>query len=205
MSLSRNFVNYLITQKKIEDQEQQEILFFGAEVFFSLLTGIFITLLVGYFLNLHTIVFYMLLASMFVRKIAGGAHSKDSMNCLIITVMVYNLFAYFSLLTFPYINNHQRILVLFVFCCGMLIVYKKAPLELPQKPFGNQQKRLLRFWSFVVLILITFFLCLSLYYKVFLLEGYAVCLILLWQLFMLTNMGANLMGMLDRILFLIRG
>ncbi|MFZ5599553.1 MAG: accessory gene regulator B family protein [Bacillota bacterium] len=85
MSFSEKVAAYLIKNKEIKNDDQQEILVFGAQVFFGLLSGIVITLLVGYLIKVHVQVFYMLLVSIFIRKTAGGAHSEDPFHCLLIT------------------------------------------------------------------------------------------------------------------------
>lgn len=197
--LSDKVASYLIKNKNIVDKDEQEIIFFGAEVFFGMMLGIFVTMLIAYFLNIHTTVFWMLLASLLIRKTGGGAHSNNPLNCLLITIMIYNLLAYIGILSFNFVENYIQTIVIIVFLLCLITLVLKSPVESPQKPLAVQQRSLLRKLSFIAIVIIFSFQMLVLY-KLNPIISYSVSLIILWQSLMLTSVGHQLIGKLDTIL-----
>ncbi|WP_338013903.1 accessory gene regulator B family protein [Desulforamulus profundi] len=171
--------------------------------FFGLVSSIVITCFLGYLFHLHVQIFYMLLASMFIRKTAGGAHSENSLHCLLITVFIYNILAYIALETIYIVQDYMGLVIILSFLYGLTIIYLKAPVESPEKPLSFQQKKLLRKLSFLAVFFL--FICqgLSYIYNKYELTNYAVSLIMLWQYLMLTSFGHKIMYFIDRFLLII--
>ncbi|GAB6182043.1 hypothetical protein JCM14036_33620 [Desulfotomaculum defluvii] len=201
MSLGKKAAKYLIKNNNIEDEDQKEILIYGAEVFFGTFFGIIFTLLIGYVLGLQFQIFYMLLISILIRKTTGGAHSNDPLNCLLITVIIYNVIAYFSLLTINVIKSYMLLTITIIFILGLIIIYLKAPVESPQKPLGKQQRKTLRVLSLVFVGVIYVLQLLFYINNIHPLTNYSVSMIMLWQYFMLTTWGQGLMNLIDHFLF----
>ncbi|SHE59277.1 accessory gene regulator B [Desulforamulus putei DSM 12395] len=197
MSLSEKLAHYLIKTKGIEDQDQQEILAFGAEVLFGILSGVFITLGVGYVLGLHILIFYMLFASLMIRKTAGGAHSAHPTNCLIITVAAFNILALFARETFAYVQDFLGYFLVIVFLIGFTAVYINAPVESLQKPLHPRQRKILRKLAILSVLLISVTQFIAYYFSFYSLVNYAVSLVLLWQYLMLTVLGHKMILCLD--------
>lgn len=201
MSLGEKAAQYLIKYNNIEDEDKKEILIYGAEVFFGTFFGIIFTLLIGYVLGLQFQIFFMLVASMLIRKTAGGAHSDDPLNCLMITVLIYNIIAYFALFTIDIVKSHMLLTSSTIFILGLIIVYLKAPVESLQKPLGQQQRKTLRVLALIfvgLIYILQLFVAINNFQP---LTNYSVSMILLWQYLMLTNWGQVLMNLADRFLF----
>lgn len=207
MTISRKVADYLIRTKGIQDKDEQEVLIFGSEVFFGMILGTVVTLLLAYILGLHMAVFFMIVVSLAIRKTAGGAHSDDPTNCLIISALVYNVLALFAKETVVYILHYIEYLVLTTFVIGIILVWKYSPVESPQKPLGQSQKRNLRRLAIIVTILIFILQIMatksqSLDYMQI---NYSVCLILLWQFFMLSSKGHSLIHLVDKGILYMKG
>ncbi|AEF95047.1 Accessory gene regulator B [Desulfotomaculum nigrificans CO-1-SRB] len=203
MPLSQKLANYLVKHKGIEDRDQQEILAFGAEVLLGLFSGIFITLCLGYLLDLHILIFYMLLASFMIRKTAGGAHSAHPFNCLLITVASYNLLAYIARDTVIYVQHFLSYFLIGTFIIGIIVVYMKAPVESPQKPLNLEQRKVLRKLALLSVLLISGSQFITFFYFNKSLVNYAVSIGLLWQYLMLTSTGHRMIFFLDKLISII--
>lgn len=139
-----------------------------------------------------------------LRKSIGGAHSETFTGCVIYSVFFISLMAFLS----HYLINPNLLFnyiafsgLSFVFSC--LVVYKRAPVDSPNKPIRKKEKiRSLRINAFITLT-IYFIVVAILYYlseKDLRFSGYAmsITMAVLWQTFMLTESGHILMQVIDR-------
>ena len=140
----------------------------------------------------------------FLRKSVGGAHSETFTGCVIYSVFFISLMAFLS----HYLINPNLLFFHIAFSClsfglSYLVVYKKAPVDSPNKPIHKKEKiRRLRIGAFITLT-IYFIAVAVLYYfsgKDLRFSGYAisVTMAVLWQIFMLTGPGHKFMQVIDR-------
>ncbi len=204
MSLSERAAGYLIKTKKIEDTEQREILRYGAEVFFSTVAGTLGTLFLAWILGLFTPVCFMLLTSLIMRKTAGGAHSEDPWHCFLLTVISYMLLAYLAVNTIDYLQNYLFALLGFAYLIAIIVLYLKAPVETPQKPLSDRQKKILKKLSLAALTTIFMAQVIGLIFTDARVVVYATSITILWLCLMLTAAGELIVLYFDRMLRLIK-
>jgi accessory gene regulator B len=205
MSLSERAAGYLIKTKNIEDPDQQEILKYGAEVFFSTAAGTLGTLLLAWALGLFIPVCFMLLTSLVLRKTAGGAHSAGPGSCFLLSVVTYLLLAYLAAGTVAYLQDYLFVWLGCTYVIALIVLYLKAPVETPQKPLSRRQKQILKKLSLVALTVIFAAQVAGLT----LAAGagvvvYATSLIILWLCLMLTAAGELMVSCFDRMAGLIK-
>lgn len=139
-----------------------------------------------------------------LRKSVGGAHSETFTGCVIYSVLFISMMAFLS----HYLINPNLLYYHIAFSClsfafSYFIIYKKAPVDSPNKPIRKKEKiRRLRVNAFVT-ITIYFIAVAVLYYfpgKDLRFSGYAisVTMAVLWQTFMLTGPGHKFMQVIDR-------
>lgn len=203
MIFGGKIAEYVINNQKITDKDQKEIIIYGAEVFMSTITGIFFTLCLGYILGLYIQVIFLLITSLLIRKTAGGAHSQYQSNCLIISVLSYNLIAFFARETYAYMQSFLLIIIFFSFAFGLIVTYYKAPVDSPQKPLSLAQKNQLKKLALLALVLIFGFQLTGYFLNLFNLINYSVCIVILWQYLMLTSAGHWVISLIDNTLNII--
>lgn len=184
--------------------EKTAVVAYGLIGIFQMLIIFFVLSLIGFVGGFWTegIIIFFLVG--LLRKSVGGAHSKTFTGCVIYSVFFISLMAFLShyLINPSLLYYHVTFSVLsFVF--SYFIIYKKAPVDSPNKPIQKKEKiKRLRVNAFIT-ITIYFITVAILYYfsrKDLRFSGYAisVTMAVLWQAFMLTEPGHKFMQVIDR-------
>ena len=184
--------------------EKTAVVAYGLTAIFQMLIIFFVFSLVGFiggFWAEGVIIFFLV---GLLRKSIGGAHSETFTGCVIYSVLFISLMAFLShYLVNPNLLYYHIAISSLSFAFSYLIVYKKAPVESPNKPIRKKEKiKRLRINAFITLS-IYFIAVAVLYYlsgKDLRFSGYAisVTMAVLWQTFMLTGSGHKFMQVIDR-------
>ena len=141
-----------------------------------------------------------------LRKYSGGVHASTPFNCILIGIIVAVLPGY--LIKSINLNiNYIVFIGAITYIISLIIIYKLAPVDSPNKPIKKEQKiKKLKKSSLIVLSIYMIIVCYNIvmYYisnsQIFLI--YSVCIYagILWQVFTLTRYGHILVGILDSLL-----
>ncbi|MBS5885901.1 MAG: accessory gene regulator B family protein [Clostridium sp.] len=141
-----------------------------------------------------------------LRKYSGGVHASTPFNCILIGIIVAVLPGY--LIKSINLNiNYIVFIGAIIYIISLIIIYKLAPVDSPNKPIKKEQKiKKLKKSSLIVLSIYMIIVCYNIvmYYisnsQIFLI--YSVCIYagILWQVFTLTRYGHILVGILDSLL-----
>lgn len=187
------------------DEESQRVIAYGLGALFQILFLLAASLMLG--LTFHCLVESMafLLSAGLMKWSAGGAHSSNSANCVIISLLsifVISLLARYAIPVFsPYWYVYLGLITL-AFGAVFLTVYRHAPVISPYKPVARPEKiRYLRRQSFLTVgVFFAMAILLTHLGKAHprLINGaISLCLALLWQAFLLTETGAKLISFID--------
>jgi len=198
MGISKEIANYLIREKEISDIDEQEVIIYGAEVLFSTISITIATLFIGYLMGLFHPVWIMLLASLIIRKTAGGAHCQNSTTCFFVTLISFNLMSFVAIKTIYFLSDYLLIIIFATIFISAFIIINKAPLETENKPISPNQRIYLKKLSICSLLLISIIIFI-LYIESFYLESYALCIVLIWQIFMMIKLGHSFIVVLDKL------
>jgi len=134
-NLSKHICNYLLSTKVI-NEEYIEVYIYGTELLLSFLISTSIILAIGLITNrlINTIVFLTVFT--LVRRFTGGFHANTYLMCKLFTVGTYLTVLFASeKLTINYIS------FLILSLIGLFIICLWGPIEHPNKPITNSNKK----------------------------------------------------------------
>lgn len=131
LQICKSLLKWDIISKELED-----IYIYGFELLFSFFSSTLIIITVGAILNKIVSSFVFLFVFISVRRFTGGFHAGTYLKCKIITVATYLLVLLFSV----YINAALWSFIL-LGIIGSLIISKWGPIENPNKPLTEEDKR----------------------------------------------------------------
>lgn len=203
--LSRNITKNLEKQLDL-DYDKASVIQYGLFAFFHMGLSILIVAIIGAIFN---VMIEALLISFIVaifRKSSGGVHASTPTNCAIIGVIISVLPAY--IISEITLNVNYVIFVgIIVFIVSMILTYRLAPVDSPNKPIRKKEKiRRLKKVSIIILAMYIILVALNIlvYYlnknEIFLV--YSICIYtgLIWQVFTLTKLGHTIVNVIDSLL-----
>ena len=116
--------------------EQLEVIEYGLESIYLTTTKIIIIILLSIVLNIFKETLLMLLFYNIIRLFAFGLHAKNSISCLITSLILFIGGAYISI----YLNIGFTIkIILSIICTVLIAIY--APADTEKRPLINKNKR----------------------------------------------------------------
>lgn len=142
--LASRFGDYL-RKRKIIQEEYFEVYVYGAELFLSFIVTTLIIAVIAVLSGTVWMSLAHLIVFIALRRFTGGYHADTYLKCKLLTVSVYItvilLARYFDIEWYSY---------LILIFAGNTIIHFKAPVENPNKPLSDQQKRRLKVLSHIV-------------------------------------------------------
>lgn len=159
--MKKKILNNVINNIKKNNQnittEQLEVIEYGLESIYLTTTKIIIIILLSIVLDIFKETLLMLLFYNIIRLFAFGLHAKNSIACLITSLILFIGGAYISI----YLNIRFTIkIILSIICTVLIAIY--APADTEKRPLINKKKRR----KFKILSIITGIImtCLIIYY-----------------------------------------
>jgi len=128
-------VKYIKSKKKLSKNEE-DIIIYGLESLYILITKLFIISLVAYLLGIFIEYLIFLLLFNIIRIFAYGIHATKSYICLIISLVTFILL--------PYICTKMVIPFVYKLIIGIpliLLIYKNSPADTYKRPIINKKRR----------------------------------------------------------------
>ena len=178
----------IATSQNLGDQERQ-VIAYGMLATAQMLIIFVLSALVGVLANCLIPCLIVYFAVGLFRKYTGGAHGSSMTQCIIVSVSSIGVMGWASKVL-PQLLSPASCAVIYVLCVAfaLIVVYKKAPVDSPNKPITNPKKiARLRRGSFCFVGAVTgcciLFCALSAFYEnpCFLSYALALCLSLVWQ------------------------
>lgn len=190
------------------DNDKEEVLAYGAFALVQTIISIIMLAIFGIIFNVLSETLIISFTSSFLRKSSGGAHASSSLNCALISVIIFGGLA---LLVKHYAINlvliYLLVVVFLAFLFDLYIMYKFSPVGTSTKPLKNEhtRKRLKRLSVKIVLSLCV----LSIFFMIIYLQtikiqflNIAVCISVgaTWQSITMVSLGHEIIDVLDKLL-----
>lgn len=203
--LSKKISNDLKEELKL-DEDKRSIIEYGIFAFFQMGLSILLVAIVGLIFNVMFEALIISFSGAILRKFSGGAHASTSINCSILGVLISVIPAY--ILQKIFLNvNYTTIIGVLLYIISLIIIYKLAPVDSPNKPIKKKEKiKRLKRGSIIILsiYMIVVFINISIYYikDINSLLVYCFCIYvgILWQVFTLTKYGHIIVNKIDSLL-----
>lgn len=196
-----------ISSKLELDNEQREVVAYGA---FSLIQTILSILLVVLFGLLFNVALEALIISFIVsilRKYSGGVHASTSDICMILGTVIFIGLAKVVSITESLVSVELVLVVILLsFSWTYYIVFKLAPVASVTKPISKQKRKRMKKGSILILIvylLIALSTTISYYWirkDSMLTYCLCICVGVVWQIFTLTKTGHVMLNKIDTFL-----
>lgn len=203
--LSKNISNYLKRELNL-DEDKRSIIEYGIFSLFHVMTSILLVVIFGFIFNVIIEALIISFTIAVLRKFSGGAHASTSTNCAILGGLISVIPAYI-IKNISLNSNYIVITGVLIYIISIIIVYKLAPVDSPNKPIKKKEKikRLKRGSIIIVSIyMIIVFINISINYikDMNLLLLYSSCIYvgILWQVFTLTKYGHIVVNKIDSLL-----
>lgn len=193
------------------DTEQTAVLAYGLfgliQTFLSILIIIIVSALFGVTYEALIVSFSIAI----LRKYSGGAHATSAERCLILGTLFTISGALLSVFLATALSISSLCCIgLILFIWSLSIIYKKAPVDTPNKPITNPNKQLKLKQRSLLIVFIYFIFTLALllaysFYQFHYFKIYMLCLILgmSWQVFSMISIGHQVAHLLDHVLIYI--
>ncbi len=146
-----NSIKIITNYNKNYNQEELEKLKYGLEGIYLTITKTIIIILLGILFNIITEILIITLAFNLLRYFAFGFHAKESLDCLIFSIL---LFIFLPLFIFNVKIKWIYKLIIAILCTIVIMIF--APADTIKRPLPNKKKRIIRkLLSTVVSILYT--------------------------------------------------
>jgi len=133
--LAHMFCNYLC-RSNIVSYELYDVYVYGMELVLSFLTSTVLILCIGIISDALTITLVHLLVFILVRRFTGGYHANTYIKCKIITVGTY-----VAVLIFSRVIDINILCYTILAVIGLITISKWGPVENPNKPLNEDEKR----------------------------------------------------------------
>lgn len=204
-----------ITAEKLGyDDEKADVIAYGLLALTQMLTLFILSSLIGIIFGCFIECFILFLFAGILRKFTGGVHSKTLFGCMIIAIFIigvlgaFSKYAFLSIFDTLLINTNLYYLVYIaaaiIFIPCILLVYKVAPVDSPNKPIRKPEKRkrlkrqsvitIFVYFAFVILLLA---LALSQRNAAYFTAALALGVSTIWQCFTLTRLGNRFISTID--------
>ncbi|WP_411168826.1 accessory gene regulator ArgB-like protein [Clostridium sp. MB05] len=212
--ICKNISNNLKNQLNL-DEDKTSIIEYGLFAFFHMSISILLVAIIGTIFNVMIEALIISFVVAILRKFSGGAHASTAFNCAVVGVLVSVIPAYITK-NISFNNNYIIFIGIILYVISLIIIYKLAPVDSPNKPIRKEEKiKSLKKGSIIILstymIIVAFNVIV--YYigknEIFLLYSACIYIGLLWQVFTLTKYGHILVNIIDsvfiKIFYMIRG
>lgn len=140
-------------KKKEVSKEKLEIISYGLESLYILITKTIIILSISYILNIFYEILIFTLFYNFIRIPSFGVHAKNSTICL--------LFSLISFLSLTFVSKNIIIpfnIKIFLLILNIIFIIKNAPADTLKRPIVNKKRRLTLkiISSLIALLMMTF-------------------------------------------------
>lgn len=154
--LNRSLI-FIKKYKNYSDEELQKLKY-GLEGIYLTITKIILIFILSILLNIFKEVLVLILLFNILRYFGFGFHAKKSIECLILSILIFILMP-FVLLKINF--NNSIFLVISIICTILLSIF--APADTIKRPLPRTKKKIFR--KFVTIILSIFYLLIGLYIK----------------------------------------
>lgn len=202
-----------IAEKLALDEERKSVIAYGFVGILQITTLFILITVLGLIMGILYESYVVFFSVAFIRKSTGGAHAATMWGCNTLSTITIMALAFLSRYVFgvqlPITVNIAITIAIFVM--GLLIFYRKVPVDSPNKPITSEAKiKRLRKESFIKLILlfVAAVLCIMNTERFERLYSIAssIRVALFWQMITLTKRGASALHKLDQALSgLLRG
>lgn len=197
------------------DEDKASIIEYGLFAFFHMSVSILLVAVIGLIFNVMIEALIISFIVAILRKFSGGAHASTALNCAIVGVLISIIPAYIT----KDLNLNINYIVFIgipLYIISLIIVYKLAPVDSPNKPIKKQEKiKKLKKGSIILLsiymIIVAFNVIIYYISKNYIFLVYSACIYIgmLWQVFTLTKYGHILVNIIDslfiKIFHILRG
>jgi accessory gene regulator B len=205
--LSEIIANKISMQLSL-DNDKEEVLAYGAFALIQTIISIIMLAIFGIIFNAFIEILVISFASSFLRKSSGGAHASSSLNCALISVIIFGGLA---LLVKHYVINLEFIylvtLVFLAYLFDLYIMYKFSPVGTSTKPLKNEHTRKRLKKLSVKIVLSLFFISISfmiIYLRTMQIQflNIAICISVgaVWQSITMVSLGHEIIDFLDKLL-----
>ncbi|MEW6172457.1 MAG: accessory gene regulator B family protein [Bacillota bacterium] len=181
--------------------EEEEVAVFGLQLIFYPIIGNLSVLIVGWLLGCFWTTFAVLITIVALRLLSGGAHSNTPLICYLMGIVFVPLLGKLAQLTVPFLSSLSLSVAIIIGLMVSLVIFLRlAPVDCPAKPITDTaQRRKLRFYSIILILVFTAGQCLLLCNDKTLDLVWAVSLGLWWQAFSLTASGHRFAAFIDNL------
>jgi accessory gene regulator B len=177
-------LDFINKNTKYDENELKKIRY-GLEGIYLTITKIIIVLVIGVFFHTLDSVLLTLLFFNILRFFAFGLHAKKSYQCLILSIIQFNILP----LLFNYLfNNTLAIYIVFVIALFSFILF--APSDTVKRPLRNKKKRIIR----KILVIITSFIYIYVAFNFINIRS-AILSSLIIESFMINPLSYKLLGL----------
>ncbi|MBO5383677.1 MAG: accessory gene regulator B family protein [Ruminococcus sp.] len=135
--LGRNISLFLCRNNIISEQDL-EIYQYGFETIISTVLGFMITLLIGFILDMQLLSVLYYVIFVFLRQLTGGYHADTYLKCnTIFAIITFITLGITKLLHI--IGKYSLIFLMILTIFSLLIIWRYAPVENPNKPLDSEQ------------------------------------------------------------------
>lgn len=190
------------------NEEQEQIIIYGAICLFQITFAILWVMIVGLFFGVFYESLIFTIAVSIFRKYSGGAHASSSNRCIIIgTTLAVTAGILVDKMLYTLNSSDALIISMAFMIFAFIIVLKNAPVDSIKKPITNIEAReqfkrksifVIFIFSFIIIILFILSQRFSESYYIKLIE--CISLGILWQTITLTKSGISFLNKVDFVL-----
>lgn len=190
------------------NEEQEEIIIYGAICLFQIIFAILWVMIAGLFFGVFYEALIFTISVSIFRKYSGGAHASSSSRCIIIgTILAVAAGIFVDKILYTFNSSVVMIISMAFMMFAFIIVLKNAPVDSIKKPITDietkeQFKRksifVIFIFSFIIIILFILSQRFSEVYYIRLIES--ISLGILWQTITLTKSGISFLNKVDFVL-----
>jgi len=186
------------------DSEKTAVVAYGLTAAFQMFTIFFVLSIVGSIWGFWAEGMIIFILVGLLRKSVGGAHSKTFTGCVTYSIFFISLMAFLShYIANPDLLYYYAIFSGLSFAVSYFVIYKKAPVDSPNKPIQREEKiRRLRINAFITITIYLIAVAVLYYFSEENLHfsgyGMSITMAVLWQTFMLIEPGHKFMRIIDR-------
>ncbi|KLE15946.1 accessory gene regulator B family protein [Clostridium sp. C8] len=185
------------------DEDKASIIEYGLFAFFHMSISILLVAVIGLIFNVMIEALIISFVVAILRKFSGGAHASTALNCAIVGVLISIIPAYITK-NLNFNINYIIFTGIPLYIISLIIVYKLAPVDSPNKPIKKQKKiKKLKKGSIILLSIYMIIVAFNviIYYisknHIFLVYSACIYIGMLWQVFTLTKYGHILVNIVD--------
>lgn len=185
------------------DEDKASIIEYGLFAFFHMSISILLVAVIGLIFNVMIEALIISFVVAILRKFSGGAHASTALNCAIVGVLISIIPSYITK-NLNFNINYIIFIGIPLYIILLIIIYKLAPVDSPNKPIKKQEKiKKLKKGSIILLsiymIIVAFNVIIYYISKNYIFLVYSACIYigLLWQVFTLTKYGHILVNIVD--------